>query len=100
MDSLEVNPAAQASLEQENVFEPAPVVRGEHSEASLTRALEQHSAKIPSHWFLAASLAAMTASLCLELAGKRRWSGFVGMWGPSLLVMGVYNKLVKSLGPR
>ena len=100
MDSLEVNPAAEASLEQEHVFEPAPVVRGEHSEASFTRALEQQSAKIPSHWFLAASLTAMAASLGLELAGERRWSRFVGMWAPSLLVMGVYNKLVKSLGPR
>lgn len=100
MDSLDVNPADGASLEREKVFEPTPVVRGEHSESSLTRALEQQTAKIPSHWFLAAALTSMTASLGLELAGERRWSRFVGMWAPSLLVMGVYNKLVKSLGPR
>ncbi|MEX0891381.1 MAG: hypothetical protein WEB88_04365 [Gemmatimonadota bacterium] len=100
MDRLEVNPAAGASEEAVKVFEPAPVVRGEHTEASLTRALEQQSAKIPSHWFLAASLATMAASAGFELVGKRRWSRFVGMWAPSLLVMGVYNKLVKSLGPR
>jgi hypothetical protein len=99
-DRLEVNPAAEASQQHVKVFKPAPVVRGEHAETSLTRALEQQSAKIPSHWFLAASFAAMGASVVFELVGKQRWSRFVGMWAPSLLVMGVYNKLVKSVGPR
>jgi hypothetical protein len=96
----DVNPAAEASVAEEKVFEPAPVVRGEHAEPSATRVLEQQTAKIPSHWFLAASLTSMAASLTLEMTGNRRWSRFVGMWAPSLLVMGVYNKLVKSLGPR
>jgi hypothetical protein len=42
----------------------------------------------------------MVASLTCELAGRRRASRFIGMWPGPLLVMGVYNKLVKLLGPR
>ena len=93
----EVNPAAHASLA---VYEPAPVVRDEHTEDALTRLIEQQAAKIPSAWFLLASFAAMLAAAAFEARGKTRWSNFVGMWAPTLLITGVYNKLVKSLGPR
>lgn len=97
---MDVNPKAEQSMEQEHVFDPAPILREEHAESSLTRTLEQQTAKVPSHWFLAASLASMVLAAGLELAGRSRASRFVGMWAPSLLVMGVYNKLVKTLGPR
>lgn len=97
MTDRPVNPAAEASLE---TYESSPVVRTEHAEASFTRLIEQQTAKIPSHWFLLAAGSAMTASLALELAGRHRLSRFVGMWPSTLLITGVYNKLVKSLGPR
>jgi hypothetical protein len=97
MPELETNPAAKAS---ERVYEPSAVVRAEHAEGSLTRLIEQQTAKIPSDVFLFAALSAMTLSLGLELTGERRLSRFVGMWAPTLLTMGVYNKLVKILGPR
>lgn len=96
MPETDRNPAA----DREDAYTPAPVVRDEHAEGTFTRLVEQQTAKIPSHWFLAVSLAAMAASLLLELAGNHRHSRFVGMWAPSLLIVGVYNKLVKSLGPR
>ena len=97
MTEPDVNPASDAS---ERSYEPTPVVRDEHSEASFTRVIEQQAAKMPSHVFLLAALASMGISLGLELAGRRETSRFVGMWAPSLLTMGVYNKLVKSLRPR
>lgn len=93
----DVNPAARASLES---YRPAPVKRDEHEEPSLTRLIEQHTARIPSHWFLVASMGAMAASLGLEVSGHSRWGRFVGMWSPTLLICGVYNKMVKTLGPR
>lgn len=40
----------------------------------------------------------MAASAAFELLGNARASRFVGMWAPTLLVAGVYNKLVKTLG--
>jgi hypothetical protein len=94
---VDVNPAAEKSLE---VYLPAPVVREEHSEDWLTRLVEQQTAKIPSSWLLIAALGALGASLALELRGDERWSKFVGMWAPTLLITGVYNKLVKELAGR
>jgi hypothetical protein len=93
----DTNPASDAS---ERVYEAAPVRRAEHAEGTFTRLIEQQTAKIPSDVFLFAALLAMAASLGFELTGRRRESRFIGMWPAPLLVMGMYNKLVKLLGPR
>jgi hypothetical protein len=93
----DVNPASEAS---ERAYEPTPVNRDEHAEAAFTRVIEQQTAKIPSHVFLFAALGAMGLSLFLELSGRREASRFTGMWAPTLLTMGVYNKVVKILRPR
>jgi hypothetical protein len=96
-DRLEVNPARHRSVMD---YRMPPVVRTEHVEGSLTRLLEQQAAKIPSDVFLFTALAAMAAAVGLELAGRRDMGRFVGLWPTPLLVMGVYNKLVKTLAPR
>ncbi|HVL66379.1 MAG TPA: hypothetical protein VM364_03860 [Vicinamibacterales bacterium] len=96
MSTLEVNPAAQASL----MDPPPPVIRPEHAEGTLARLIEQQTAKVPSHWFLFAALGAMGVSLALELRGRSRESRFVGQWPTPLLVMGIYNKVVKTFGTR
>jgi hypothetical protein len=93
----DVNPASEESLRE---YDPTSVVRSAHAEGTLTRLIEQQAAKVPSDVFLFLALGSMTASLVLELSGKRSQSRFVGMWAPTLLTMGVYNKLVKTLGPR
>ncbi len=94
--TLETNPAADASLEPV----PAPVVRPEHAEGQLARLIEQQTAKIPSHWFLVTALGAMAASLAFELAGRKDVGRFVAAWPAPLLVLGTYNKLIKTLGTR
>ena len=91
------NPASRESL---NVYNPAPIKREEHEEGSITRIIEQQTAKVPSSVFLVASMASMLASITFEITGRQRSSRFVGMWAPTLLIMGVYNKLVKTYGPR
>ena len=96
MSRLDVNPAATASLAETTV----PVIRPEHAEGDIARLIEQQTAKIPSHWFLFAAVASMAFSLGLEAAGRTRASRFVGMWPTPLLVTGMYNKLVKTLGAR
>ena len=93
---MDINPAAEASLSMAR----APVLRPEHAEGELARLIEQQTAKIPSHWFLLSALGAMSLSLGLELAGRPRQSRFVGQWPAPLLIMGIYNKLVKTLGTR
>jgi hypothetical protein len=96
MSTLDVNPAAEASLKDTS----PPVLRPEHAEGQLARLIEQQSAKIPSHWFLFGALGAMGISLALELAGRPRGSDFVSRWPTPLLILGIYNKLVKTLGTR
>lgn len=93
----DVNPASGKSRLE---YEPTPVVRAEHAEGTVTRLIEQQTAKVPSDIFLFIAIGSMGASLALEIAGQTRLSRFVGMWAPTLLTMGVYNKLVKTLGPR
>lgn len=95
--NLEVNPAANAPVSA-SPASPAPVRRAEHRESSLTRLLEQQAGKIPSDVFLFSGLGSMVASFALEVADRPRLSRFVGMWAPTLLIMGVYNKLVKLGG--
>lgn len=92
-----VNPAAEESME---VYQPAPVRRDVHRESELTRLIEQQAARIPSHWFLVGALGAMAGSLAFEIAGNERMSRFLGLWAPTLLITGVYNKLVKTMGAR
>jgi hypothetical protein len=96
MSTSDINPAAAASLDRI----PAPVFRAEHVETELVRLIEQQAAKIPSHWFLFSALGSMGLSLALELRGARRASQFVGMWPAPLLALGIYNKIVKTLGTR
>ena len=92
-----MNPASEKSRFS---YRETPVLRAEHAEGSITRFIEHGAAKIPSNFFLTVALGAMCLSLALELGRKRRASRFIGMWPGPLLVMGVYNKLVKVLGPR
>ena len=96
MAELEVNPAAEQSLSTA----PAVVLRPEHAEGDLARLIEQQTAKIPSHWFLLGALGAMGLSLVLGLTDRQRESRFIGQWPAPLLIMGIYNKLVKTLGTR
>ncbi|MES2854399.1 MAG: hypothetical protein V4692_00985 [Bdellovibrionota bacterium] len=66
------------------------------TEGTTTRAVELQTAKIPSINWLALAVGSMALSAVTELVFKKRELGnFFGLWVPSLLVIGVYNKLVK-----
>ena len=68
------------------------------AEDEVTKTIERYTAGIPSSAFLAVGLGAMAVSLVGHLAGRRRWASLVAQWVPAILVMGVYNKLVKLEG--
>lgn len=70
----------------------------ERTEGKVTVAIEKQTSKIPSDVFLGAALATMAASLILKCFRKKHSSLFVGQWAAPLLIMGVYNKLVKTNG--
>lgn len=69
-----------------------------HEEGPVAKAIEQRTAKLPSDLFLWGAFAAIGASAALQLAGRQKLSNFVGQWAPTILIMGVYNKIVKVLG--
>lgn len=91
----ETNPKREVSLRD---YTASRVIRPEHRESNFTRLIEQQTAKIPSHLFLFMSISSMVVSLLLAITGKDKASRFVGMWSPTFLIMGVYNKLVKVAG--
>jgi hypothetical protein len=65
-------------------------------EGRLTRTVETQTGKIPSISYLSLAIASMGLSAFTSLVLKNRQLGnFFGLWVPSLLVVGVYNKLVK-----
>jgi hypothetical protein len=78
--------------------DPKATPRQEHREGPLARAIEQQTAKLPSDTFLWAAVGSMGLSLALELMGEEKKANFVGHWAPTLLIFGLYNKLVKLQG--
>jgi hypothetical protein len=88
-----VNAAGQY-LDNDPKAHPKP----EHREGPLARAIEQQTAKLPSDTFLWAAVGSMGLSLALELMGEEKKANFVGHWAPTLLIFGLYNKLVKLQG--
>ena len=72
--------------------------RYDHTEGKVARTIEQQTAKLPSDTFLWAAGASIAASATLQALGNRHASIFVGQWAPTLLILGLYNKLVKQLG--
>jgi hypothetical protein len=69
-----------------------------HTEGRVAKTIEDQTAKLPSDTFLWIAVGAMTASATLQMMGNRHASLFVGQWAPTLLILGLYNKLVKQLG--
>ena len=69
-----------------------------HSEGPVAKAIEQQTAKLPSDLFLWGAVASIAISLVLQASGKKHASTFVGQWAPTVLILGLYNKLVKQLG--
>ncbi len=70
----------------------------EQQEGPVARAIEKQTSKIPSDVFLWAGIASMATSLGFLIAGKKQTSVFVGMWVPTILLFGLYNKVVKVAG--
>jgi hypothetical protein len=70
----------------------------DHSEGYMARMIEQETARLPSDTFLWAAIGSMAASCYFQSTGHRHMSLFIGQWAPTLLILGLYNKLVKLEG--
>lgn len=70
----------------------------EHAEGKVAKAIEQQTAKLPSDIFLWSGLGALALSGALFCMGKKHTSLMVGQWAAPVLIMGLYDKIVKELG--
>ena len=70
----------------------------EQKEGPVARAIERQTSRIPSDFFLWGGVAAIATSLTLQLIGRKHAANFVGQWVPTVLLLGVYNKIVKVAG--
>jgi hypothetical protein len=77
---------------------PRIFAKPEHMEGRMARTIEEQTAKLPSDAFLWAAGAAILGSLTLQVMGRKEESNFIGQWVPTLLIIGLYNKIVKLLG--
>jgi hypothetical protein len=68
------------------------------SEGRVAQAIERRTAKLPSDTFLWAAVGSMAVSAAFQMKGNRSAGMFVGQWAPTILILGLYNKLVKQLG--
>lgn len=68
------------------------------TEGATTKAVEQVTAAAPSIIWLALAGGAVATSLTLKLMGKDKTANFVGQWVPTILLLGIYNKIVKVMG--
>lgn len=66
-------------------------------EGKGTVAIEKQTAKIPSVVYLVAGMIPLVTSICL-MHKHRHTALMVGQWSAPLLIMGLYNKLVKTEG--
>lgn len=68
------------------------------TEGQVAKEIEDVTAELPSDAYLWSAVSIMGVSLTLKLLKKDDMSLFVGQWAAPLLIMGVYNKIVKTEG--
>jgi len=83
---------------QEKVKKKVENYNPDHREGKIATALEEQTSKIPSDAFLWASFGSIIVSITFKVMGRNKDALFVGQWAPTLLIIGLYNKLVKLLG--
>jgi hypothetical protein len=66
-------------------------------EDRATETVESQTSKVPSLMWLGLAIGSMAASAALVLTGRKQLGNFVGQWAPSILIIGVYNKIAKEL---
>ncbi|MDB5349251.1 MAG: hypothetical protein JWN86_498 [Planctomycetota bacterium] len=84
--------AANATLEAKRV-EPH-----EFEEGTITKTIEHYTSQVPSGAYLSLAIGSIGLSALLQMAGRKHDAQFVGQWVPTILLLGLYNKLVKLQG--
>lgn len=67
----------------------------ENKEGRMTRKVEHKTSKVPSMTFFGLAVGSMVASAALMLSERKQLANFVGQWAPTILIIGLYSKIVK-----
>ncbi|CAM3451839.1 MULTISPECIES: hypothetical protein [Sphingobacterium] len=68
------------------------------NEGEITKKIEEQTSKLPSTLFLGAALLSMGVSAALKCMTNDKTALFVGQWAAPFLLLGIYNKIVKTEG--
>jgi len=86
------------TVKSNNRKSQASVPDTEHTEGEVAKAIEEQTAKLPSDIFLWGAMGTMIAAISLVATGKKHTGLLVGQFVAPILLLGVYNKLVKQQG--
>jgi hypothetical protein len=70
----------------------------EHHEGTLTKEIEHFTSQVPSGTYLSLAVGSIALSLGMQVAGKKEAAQFIAHWVPTILLLGIYNKMVKQHG--
>jgi hypothetical protein len=79
-------------------FSNSGVAPHEHHEGTMTKTIEHYTSMVPSGTFLGLAVGAIGLSAMMHMAGKKEDAQFIGHWVPTILLLGLYNKMVKLHG--
>lgn len=74
------------------------LTRSGYPEGKVAKSIEKVTARIPSDMFLWAAFGSIGLSLLARMLNRKDTSQFIGEWAPTILILGLYNKLVKVAG--
>ena len=72
------------------------LTQGFPHEDAVTKKVDQVTGQVPGLAYVGLALGAMAASAALVLSGRKELGNFIGQWAPSILIVGLYNKIVKQ----
>jgi hypothetical protein len=70
-------------------------INQQKQEGKVTQRIESQTARVPSLTYMGLAVGSMIASAACMLTGRKQLAQFIGQWAPSLLIIGLYNKVVK-----
>ncbi|MEN9722662.1 MAG: hypothetical protein RJB38_648 [Pseudomonadota bacterium] len=88
------NPSDLQSSIKTNLQERFPDLKKRAT--AFSQKIEDRARSIPDSGLITAAGISMIASAVLALSGRRKGlASFVGLWAPSILLVGIYAKLLK-----
>ncbi len=62
---------------------------------AMSKTIERYTSQPRAGTFLSLALGSIALSAILQAVGRKQDAQFVGQWVPTILIIGLYNKLVK-----